>query len=269
MRYAVLADIHANLQALQATLARARQLGATEFLVAGDLVGYGPQPNECVEVLAGLSATSVAGNHDLIALGRLTDRHCVRLARESLKWTRDALSASTRHFLGSLPSTAEAPGGIVLAHGSLHDPEEYVLRTSQVAQQFAHLERDHHGAGFLVLGHTHLPAAWTWGETVRSAAPSGTLALSAAPWLLNPGAVGQSRERTAHARFLLLDVDQRLATFYTVGYDLDRCREELRRVGLPVHSYHLRPRRRDPWLRPVRRWAGRGRRAMADRRNRS
>jgi membrane-associated phospholipid phosphatase len=121
VRYGVLADIHGNLHALRAVLGELDRAGVDRYLIAGDLVGYGPNPNECVEVVPGLDAICVAGNHDLIAIERLSDEHSAPLARQSLRWTRGVLTDDARAFLASLPLRARAPGGIVIAHGWLDD----------------------------------------------------------------------------------------------------------------------------------------------------
>ena len=110
MRYGLLSDVHANLQALRATVEELRRVGVDRWIVAGDLVGYGAQPNECIEVVAELDALCVVGNHDLIALGQLCDARCVRLARNSLRWTRDVLAADSRSFLAALPVCAAREG---------------------------------------------------------------------------------------------------------------------------------------------------------------
>src|SRR5687768_10874280 len=114
-RYGVLADVHANLPALRAVVAELRRRDARELLVAGDLVGYGPHPDECVALLAELGARAVAGNHDLMVLGRLADAHCSTLARSTLDWTREVIGAQTRAYLAGLPVRLEAPGGVVVA----------------------------------------------------------------------------------------------------------------------------------------------------------
>ena len=142
MRYGVLADIHGNLHALRAALSALGREGVDRYLIAGDLVGYGPNPNECVELVAGLDAVCVAGNHDLIALDRLSDERCPELARRSLRWTRTVLTDETRAFLASLPLRATAPGGIVMAHGSLDDPQEYTRRPQQAVPQLTSLSQD-------------------------------------------------------------------------------------------------------------------------------
>jgi predicted phosphodiesterase len=155
VRYGVLADIHGNLHALRAVLSALGREGVDRYLIAGDLVGYGPHPNECVELVAGLDAVCIAGNHDLIALGRLSDDRCPELARRSLRWTRGVLADDARHFLNSLPLRATAPGGIVMAHGSLDDPQEYTRKPRQAAAQLSRLSQNGWDAHILLLGHTH------------------------------------------------------------------------------------------------------------------
>jgi predicted phosphodiesterase len=252
MRYGVLADIHGNLYALRAGLEELRRRGVDRWLVAGDLVGYGPNPNECVELVAGLDAICVAGNHDLIALGRLSDDRCIPLARTSLRWTRGVLGDDARAFLAGLPQRASVPGGVALAHGSLDDPQDYTVTPLQASAQLARLGADR--THVLVLGHTHRPWAFTAGRgtklggrplgarggwTVRA---RGMVPLPARePILLNPGAVGQSRELRARARALVLDLEQRRACFLALRYDVNACRDALRRAGLSPRSYHLPP----------------------------
>jgi predicted phosphodiesterase len=239
MRYGVLADVHGNLDALCAVLRSLERHGVDGYLVAGDLVGYGPYPNECVATVAGLPGTCVAGNHDLIALGLLSDDRCIELARRSLRWTRGVLGADERAFLAALPRTASAPGGVVIAHGSLDDPQEYTTTSRQALPQLDRIEaRD--GARTLVLGHTHRPLAFGrrsgW-LTTRDATPLP----AGEAVLLNPGSAGQSRELRARARFAVLDLGAREARFFAIPYDVAACRGALRDVGLSPRSCHLRP----------------------------
>lgn len=258
MRYGVISDIHGNLPALEAVLDALARIGVDAYACAGDLVGYGPQPNECVEVVRALGFVSVAGNHDLIALGELSADRCERLARDSLRWTRGQLEEPTRAYLAALPRCVELPGGVVVAHGSLDDPQEYVLHVGQVAAQLTRLSDAHPAARILVLGHTHRPYA---GDGVRSRPPHRSVLLEPAErWLLNPGAVGQSREARVRARFLVLDLERREAVFHAVRYDVGRSRALLRSCGLPARSIHLAPWRPKRLLRPARRawsWVGR------------
>jgi predicted phosphodiesterase len=241
MRYGILADIHGNLHALQAILRTLRTESVDRYLVAGDLVGYGPFPNECVELVRDLNAVCVAGNHDLIVLGRLSDRRCIRVARESLTWTRGVLGEDARAYLEALPLCVKAEGGVVIAHGSLDDPEQYVTRTEQAAEQLKRLRAEDPEARVLLLGHTH--QAWAWGEQFGTISAPGRapLVMGTQGWLLNPGAVGQSRELRALARFIVLDLERGQAMFHAIRYDRGACRRALRRAGLPPRAYHLRP----------------------------
>ena len=207
------------------------------YLVAGDLVGYGPFPNECVERVAELGANCVAGNHDLIVLGELSDQRCIPLARTSLAWTREVLHDDARAYLERLPRTIDA-GAVVMAHGSLDDPEEYTRTPEQAVTQLGRLEREHPDARVLVVGHTHRP--WACEEDGRVPERNGDLTLPGRI-LLNPGAVGQSRELLVRARYLILDLDRGVATFRAARYDTRACREALRARGLSPRSIHLRP----------------------------
>lgn len=250
MRIAVISDVHGNLPALEASLAAIRREGVDAYACAGDLVGYGPFPNECVEVIAELAPACVAGNHDLIALDRLSVDRCIRLARDSLAWTREVLTDDARRYLSALPPRTDAADGVVLAHGSVEDAQEYTTQPAQVTRQLDRLIGEGLVAPILLLGHTH--RAWACGRDSGTMKPArdGTLALGTGGGLmLNPGAVGQSRERHVRARFLVLDLERHEARFFAVPYDVARCREALLRHGLPAGSYHLRtpPLRRLAW----------------------
>jgi predicted phosphodiesterase len=248
MRYGVISDVHGNMPALEAVLEALRSIGVDAYACAGDLVGYGPEPNECVEAVRRLGAATVAGNHDLIALGELSEDRCERLARESLRWTRATLDDASRDYLARLPRRLELPGGVVIAHGSLDDPQEYVLRVEQAAAQLDRLAEAHPEAGILVVGHTHRAFA----SDGASAARSGRVALGGADrWLLNPGAVGQSREALVRARFMVLDLERRETTFHAIRYDVRRSRALLRRHDRPTRSVHLPPWRAKALLRPA------------------
>jgi len=261
VRYGILADVHGNLHALRAVLSELERVGVDRILFAGDLVGYGPQPNECVELVAGLDAVCVAGNHDLIVLGALSEERCIPLARDSLRWTRTVLAPAAREFLARLPLQARATGGVVVAHGSLDDPQEYTTRPQQADRQLAALPAE---ARLLVVGHTHLP--WAYGARSGSLSPRGVIPLGDDPaLLLNPGAVGQSRELRSWARCAVLDLDRRTARFLALPYEIGRCRADLRRAGLSPRGCHLRPSVLGTGRRALRRLAERAQRRASSR----
>jgi predicted phosphodiesterase len=246
----VLADVHGNLAALRATVAELERRGAERWIVAGDLVGYGPQPNECVELVAGLEAVCVAGNHDLMAVGRLSDERCIPLAREVMRWTRSVLGADARAYLEALPLVASAGEGVTVAHGTVDDPQAYTHTPAQARAQLTLV-----AGPVLVLGHTHRPLAVAERSELR---PAAHVALPPGERVaLNPGAVGQAREMRARARALALDTAG--ASFLRLPYDVAATREALAAAGLPRDACHLPPSPR----RKAARLAGAARRRMS------
>ena len=220
MSIGVIADVHGNLPALEAALAALQEAGVESYLCAGDLVGYGPWPDECVERVAALPGLCVAGNHDLIVAGRLGDERCEPLARTTLAWTRRRLGEDARAYLESLPLSARLDDMLV-THGSPGDPER-ALTKERAAAALRALEP---GVRVLVVGHTHRPISVSLGEAR----------------LLNPGSVGQSRELSVRARALVLDREDGTARFLAVRYDTAPVRRALTAAGLPRRAYHLPP----------------------------
>jgi diadenosine tetraphosphatase ApaH/serine/threonine PP2A family protein phosphatase len=243
MRFAVIADVHANLHALEAALGFLSDQDVDAYLCAGDLVGYGPFPNECVRRVRDLPGRCVAGNHDLIVVGRRSDERCVPLAQTSLRWTRTVLDPEARAFLAALPLGA-SEDGVALRHGSVVDPEEYVLTEDRAASSLRDIRRIAPGTEILILGHTHRPMAF--GEQAGWLLRETTGAVSIPPgqaMVLNPGAVGQSRSRDDRTRLAVLDTTAREVTFHAVPYDVEACRRALQDRGLPPQSCHV-PRSR-------------------------
>ena len=245
MRYGVISDVHANAHALRTALDRLTRAGVDGWLCRGDIVGYGPQPNECVELIAERGASCVAGNHELLALGRLDLRTAGRLARETTPWTRSVLRPDTVAYLAALPTTLRLPG-VVLAHGCLRDAVTYVREPDQACRELDELRRSDPSARVLALGHTHRPWLFSAATGTAPVAPDRAVALPpAGPLLLNPGSVGQSREaeRVPRARFALLDLDRGEAQFFAEPYDVTSATEALRRQGLPRSCLHVPPGR--------------------------
>lgn len=244
-RFAVLSDVHGNLHALRAALEVVQAAGVDDCLHLGDAVGYGPHPNECVDLLEQVAPVRVSGNHEQIVLGRLSDDACTRTARTSLDWTRTELGVRQREVVATWPLHAEL-AGVVLAHGSPERVDEYVRSEQRARQLLAQLGEADGAARVLLVGHTH--EAWAFsarhGTLLRRRA--GSVSLEAGDrLLLNPGSVGQSRDSRAHARFLVLDLGAGLAEFHSLPYDASGCRRDLQARGLPADWCHIAPRRRE------------------------
>jgi predicted phosphodiesterase len=188
---------------------------------------------------------AVSGNHDLMALGELSDADLPPLQRRTIDWTRRAIDDVTREYLAGLPATRRTADGIVIAHGSLDSPRDYVRDCVAGVRQLGKLAEREPGARCLVLGHTHRPLA-CGGVSEQQ---DGRFELRADPWLVNPGAVGQSRERAAVARGAVIDLDLREVHLLAIEYDVREVRRQLRDAGLPGYAAHLAPGRAAKWRR--------------------
>lgn len=241
VRLGLISDVHGNVFALRAVLAELARLDVDVLVCAGDLVGYGPHPNECVQAVVDHSVRCVAGNHDLMAAGLLPVERCSRLAAASQRWTRSVLSDETACRLRALPAALRI-GPVVVTHGALGDPQRYTATEEHAAAELERLAEDHPGATVLVLGHTHRQWVHRQGHGVVRA-PRGHVALGAAHHMINPGSVGQSRqwELRPRARFAVLDLATRTAHFHAVTYDVSACAAALDRIGMPSTAMHSRP----------------------------
>ncbi|HEX3454407.1 MAG TPA: metallophosphoesterase family protein [Gaiellaceae bacterium] len=232
MRVAVVSDIHSNLHALEAVLAEINGSDAELIWCLGDVVGYGPKPEECTQIVMEDVALSLCGNHDLGVLGEIDVADFAPDAASAALWTRGVLSESSRGFLAGLRPLAEA-NDVLLFHASPRDPVwEYVL-TDQAAAAALALTT----APIVLVGHSHVPLAVTLdedGELDGGHAPAGTeLELGDGRWLLNPGSVGQPRDGDSRAAWLDLDLDASRASFRRTDYPIGETVEEIREAGLP------------------------------------
>ena len=242
-RLALLSDVHANWPALQAVLEVVAERGVDDVLVAGDLIGYGGQPNECVATLAEIGARCVSGNHELLLFDRLPAERFAPRAQQSMEVTRRLISAETSAWLAALPGTLRV-GDVLMTHGSLDSPDEYVRTEARALELLDRLPREAPGANTLVLGHTHQQWCVVAGQGV---VPLGrSVDHGDGRRLLNPGSSGQSRqrERRPRARFAIYDTAAGRVEFLRVDYDVAASLEVLRGLGLPDRCLHAPPRLR-------------------------
>jgi predicted phosphodiesterase len=236
MRYLILSDIHANLTALDAALDAAK--GRWQKAVClGDLVGYGPEPNEVVERVRSLDAVTIRGNHDKAVCGLVDTEDFNPLARSVTLWTRDRLLPATREYLEQLPKGPVVVDGFSIVHGALHDEDEYVFGPAQALEGLI-------DAPFPVafFGHTHMQGGFTLRNdqvTVLRLKPTAGDFFSELPietgssYLLNPGSVGQPRDGDARAGFAIADLDNQSVEFWRVPYDIETVQNRMVEAGLP------------------------------------
>lgn len=231
MRYLIMSDIHANLVALEAVLDDAPDFD--ELWCLGDLVGYGPNPNECVERIQSFSHISLAGNHDWAALGKLDLDSFNVDARTANKWTQSELTPAVREYLNELPTHMERDG-FYLAHASPRKPVwEYIIDANVAYVNFKHFS-----TLFCLVGHTHIPLVFEWDEQQQRCAtmipPFPTpLVLGPHRAILNPGSVGQSRDGDPRASYAILDTENTTWEFRRVVYPVEITQERMRARGLP------------------------------------
>jgi predicted phosphodiesterase len=220
--YGVLGDIHGNREALAAALALLAAHGAERLLCVGDIVGYNAEPDACVALLRERGALAVAGNHDLIALGRLQTRRCSGKARHALERTRRGLSSASAAYLAELPASRVIEGSIALVHGGVRDVEQYMRGVERVSENAAHLRSDFPGVRMCLFGHVHEQLLYEVEETaVHEQEAAGTVRLAADRLhFVSPGSVDASRKRGPKlAECALLDTGQWTVTFLRRTYD--------------------------------------------------
>lgn len=229
MRIAVLSDIHGNLPALEAVLADLSPYDAVWQL--GDVVGYGPQPNEVVARLVKENATGVRGNHDAAAIGELDTDTFNEDARAAIEWTMGVISASTRAWLTALSPRVE-DGAFTLVHGSPRDPTwEYVYSISIARANMSRFTTSH-----CLVGHTHVPLVYRQvGSRVEPWLPgdASTMELDDRRTMMNPGSVGQPRDGDRRACGMLVDTDEMTVEWRRVEYPIEPVQKLMTEAGLP------------------------------------
>jgi diadenosine tetraphosphatase ApaH/serine/threonine PP2A family protein phosphatase len=228
MRTAVLADVHANLEALEAVLAEA---AADRLVVLGDIVGYNADPDAVVRLLVAEGATMIAGNHDLAATERFDLAWFNEVAAGAIRWTRDVASPDTLRMLRTLEPSATLDERL-LVHGSVVDPAaEYLRNADQARASFAAAD---FAAAFY--GHTHVPAAFAYdGGRVRELAAGEGVEIAlrdGVRYLLNPGSAGQPRDGDPRASYAV--VEDGTIRWRRVAYDIAATQKKIRSAGLSV-----------------------------------
>ena len=233
MRYLILSDIHANLEALDAVLAAEPAPDAT--LVLGDLVGYGADPNAVIDRVRALPATLfIRGNHDKVGAGIDSVRSFNHLARHAIEWTSATLTSERTAWLAALPrGPMIVDDAVEICHGSPFDEDVYIFDELDARRALVVSRRP-----LCLFGHTHVPAAFRF-ENAFEAIPIRRDAAFELPldgearYLVNCGAVGQPRDGDWRAAFGVLETDNRRLTFHRVSYDVGAAQEKIIRAGLP------------------------------------
>lgn len=238
MRILVLSDLHANATALNAALAAAQ--GRWEKIVClGDVVGYGPDPNEVTSKIRDLKAQTIRGNHDKAIAGLMPTDDFNPVAKAAADWTRSKLSPDNLKWLAELPPGPLAVDGIVLVHGAFQDEDEYVFTPAQALEGLLDS-----ASAVTFFGHTHHQGGFSYvsaGNQLeilnlrpRSSESFAALRIDIAiRYLLNPGSIGQPRDSDPRAGFAIADLEHEIIEFWRVPYDIAEVQKRMRTARLP------------------------------------
>ncbi len=233
MVYGLISDIHGSLEALEAVLAELS--GVDAFICPGDIVGYGPDPGACVERVRELpNLTCVAGNHDLAAVGDYNVKSFNLYAGQAIEWTGRQLSAEQKTYLSSL-RRADHVADAEVVHGSLAEQMAYITDVGEATECFDEMQSQ-----LCFIGHTHVAEYYRRSDDTGSCEQvpllsGGGIKLEAGmSYIINPGAVGQPRDRNPAAAFGIYDPEARTVEVRRIEYDIARVQEKMQRAGLPA-----------------------------------
>src|SRR5918996_2176521 len=230
MRYLVLSDIHANMEAFDAVLVAAKAIGYDHVLVLGDLVGYGADPNAVVEKVRELAPLAlIRGNHDKVGSGLESPEGFNAVARNAIRWTYDTLTSGNREWLASLPAGPVIVDDFIeICHGTPFDEDAYVFDDLDALRSLHASERP-----VCLFGHTHVQVGYALtGDqftltTMDDTRPLMIALPSDTSHLINPGSVGQPRDGDARAGFAIADTSRREVTIHRAAYDIEHARARI------------------------------------------
>ena len=232
--YAVISDIHGNLEALEAVLEDIPK-EVEEIYCLGDVIGYGANPNECCESVRSCEMPVISGNHDLAVTDLSTDLAWFNpVAAAAIEWTREQLTPDNAEFLRTRPRMLQSEETLFV-HGSVRDPDEYILNGAVARENLAVLTADYPDIGVCFFGHTHVKTIVPSPDGPSSGSHDTLDLTSGGPYLVNPGSVGQPRDGDTFASYVLAEDAQdgtRIA-YRFVEYDVEKAQDKIRAAGLP------------------------------------
>jgi predicted phosphodiesterase len=234
VRYGIIADIHANVRALHTALASLQQAGIDKYVFLGDLVGYGAEPGECIDIVRVLSdLVPISGNHDRQVIGD-KDPQMRRTATRALEWTQSVLTPAQVRYLQSLPQGQMLDDVFILVHGSLLARDAYILSMSEVEANRKCMMEEFRGMKICFFAHTHVPMLIGSKSLVKDLRETKAFQLSQKDvYLINPGSVGQPRDKCPLSSFAIFDSDTWTVTFVRKQYDIPGAKKAIVDAGLP------------------------------------
>ena len=230
MRYAIISDLHSNLDALEKVIEDIKRQKVDRHLCLGDLIGYGAQPRECIQAVRDLDCLTIAGNHDWAALGKTNIDYFNTYAKEATLWTREQLSPEDVAYLDALPLVEHLPENFTLVHGTLYNPELFdYIQTSYDA----YLSLQALDGRVCFLGHSHVPITFFQGEMISYTLSQEIPLGNGVKDLVNVGSVGQPRDDNPKASYAIYDTVQQKVWIRRIPYDVEAAGKRIREAGLP------------------------------------
>lgn len=230
MRYAILGDIHSNLEALSAVVEQAKKLKVDRFISVGDIVGYGPDPEPCLDLLAKISCDAVAGNHDQAVAGLTDFSYYSDGAKAGILWTQEKIHRAYMEKLRSLKLVMETDDFCVV-HASLEDPAQWAyILDNQHAISSIRLQKQ----GVCFYGHTHLPVIFREDGNTVVFHEGPVKLVKGHRYLVNAGSVGQPRDGDPHACLLVFDTEAFAVEMHRLEYDVLKTQQKILQEGLPA-----------------------------------
>lgn len=230
MLYAIMSDVHANIDALEKVLEKIDTLGVDHIICLGDVVGYNATPNECVELLAARDIQTILGNHDAVACGLEEPWGFNPVALAAAIWTREQLSDESGEWLYSLPDSLSY-GHFTCVHGAPKNHNVYLFAWEDTLPHKYFLEEQNCNICFM--GHTHMPVIFAEEGPVPTVGNTPMKLEQGKPYFINPGSVGQPRDENAAASFALFNPDELIYELVRVPYDTERASKRVRDAELP------------------------------------
>jgi len=230
MRYGIFSDVHSNLEAMEAVLQAFRKEKVDRYFCVGDIVGYGANPHECIEIVKDLKAPCVAGNHDWAVVDRVDTRYFNPIAKMAVSWTKDSISPDDKAYLENL-RLVDKTDDFIIVHGTLQEALyfHYLTEEGQAKAMFGLMDRD-----VCFVGHTHVPGVFVQKKQQVAYMLYSKITLDGhAKYIVNVGSVGQPRDGNPMACYCVYDTEEKTVAIKRVNYNVEEAQRKIIDVGLP------------------------------------
>jgi len=232
MRFAIISDIHANIEALNAFFESIDSNPVDKIICLGDIVGYNANPNECIDLIRAKKIASLMGNHDSRAAGLEDLSEFNLLAADAIRWTQGVLTEQNKEYLAKLPRYLRVPKGFYAVHGSINDTDRYIYGAADALRNFKLLDKVR-GLTICFFGHTHVPISYLGlNDSVRMNLDNVINVKKGANYLINPGGLGQSRDKDPRGSYAIYDTEAAEVSFHRIEYDIEATVAKILEAGL-------------------------------------